>query len=192
MRIPDHLAHLRRDRRGLPVPLINNWGPHDDPARYAVRPDPSIGGRAAIWYDDDPAGEEEPDFAHQSLQRQRRIIAESLCQVCGRHLDGRRELRLLPISSEIGSEAVDVERVGQMLVFSEPWLCRDCALFAQRVCPALIRRRSARDLRFVPVPPYQYRVVQSVGWVDPLPETKRTKPVMWLKVAIPAELLVFP
>lgn len=185
MRVPAHLTHLRTDRRGLPVPYINVWGDVNDPARFRVGPDPYTEGKDAIWFDDADAGT--PDFTHQNYQRQRRVVAESLCQVCARHVDGAERLRLLPVSSVLGRELVNVPGLGTRDVFTEPWLCQDCAMFAKKTCPALIRCRTNKDLRFVPVPAgTRFRVIASVGSVDPIPHTSWTRPVMWLKIALPA------
>lgn len=181
--IPEHLRHLRTDRRGLPVPYVNRWGLTEDVDKVAVRYDVVIR-QAAVFYTEDPA-ETVPDFTRQCFQRQRECMWRRLCQVCARRLDWGETL--LPLST-ISVRTVMVGR-SQVPVVTEPWLCPDDAAFAVSTCPALIRRRTADDLVLVQITAEeQVQMVVSRGYVDgPYKQSTKNRPVaMWCK----AHLLV--
>jgi hypothetical protein len=176
------LGHLRRDRRGLPVPYVNLWG-EQTVDNTTVRYDQHVG-MDAVFVDD--RDETVPDFTRQNLQRQRFCMVTGLCQVCARSVPwSRRNLALSTMSIEL----IDmVEIPGRKVpVVHEPWLCDRCAAIATQACPALIRR--ARDERLTIHPirsKTQVRLVTSSGWVEgPLAEqTKRHPAAMWVKVMI--------
>jgi hypothetical protein len=108
------LSHLRRDRRGLPVPYVNRWG-SEDLHRVTIAYDPHVRQRAAFL---DDSQETVPDFTAQNMGRQRRCMVAGLCQVCARPVPwSRRNLVIAPNSVEqitVGNRLVSV-------VF-EPWL----------------------------------------------------------------------
>jgi hypothetical protein len=83
--IPSHLAH-RPVWHGMPVPYINVWGDERDEHKTVPMLDPVIG--QLCWFNAPLQLPEtgEPDLGQQSLQRQRRVVIEGLCQVCGRPL----------------------------------------------------------------------------------------------------------
>jgi hypothetical protein len=175
------LAHLRRDRRGLPVPYINLWGV-EDPARFSVRHDPHVLAQA-VFLDD--AGETEPDFKRQNVGRQRECMAAGLCQVCARTVPwSRRNLVLAPESVKW----VSLHQGGPELpVVVEPWLDDRCADIAVNWCPALIRRRRDEELTIVKVRSRrEVELVVSYGWAEGHLETqtKAGSVAMWLKVAL--------
>lgn len=173
------LNHLRRDRRGLPVPYINLWGP-ETTDRLAIRHDENVRGPAVFLDDDD---ETVPDFTRQNMQRQRECVTQGLCQVCRRFVPWSR--RVLVIAA-LSCEQIVLEG-RRTTVVTEPWLCRRCAEFAVTVCPALIRRRRDEDLRIIEVPgPRQFRIVISRGWIDgPLEEQSRQDPpAIWAKILL--------
>lgn len=177
--IPRRLDHLRRDRRGLPVPFINNWGP-EDPARYAVRPDRTVG-RDALFLDDDDQAV--PDFTRQNMQRQRLCAAEGLCQVCARSVPWSRRFLVV---SDISIDVIDLG-VERCVALTEPWLDEECADIAVRRCPALIRRTRADNLSVVKITSRQQaHLVVSTGWVEgPLEESTRANPVaIWVKILL--------
>lgn len=179
----ERLGHLRTDRRGLPVPYINQWGPHEpDGALFSIRPDPNIGGVDALFYDD--SGFDVPDFTRQNMQRQRECVSNGLCQVCGDPLAWAE--RFLVIAGGISTETIDLhgERVQ---VIKEPWLCGYCVEAAVTTCPALIRRKRSDDLHVVPIiDPRQVTLIGSKGWIEgPLEaESRRIQPYMWAKIAV--------
>jgi hypothetical protein len=176
------LAHLRRDRRGLPVPYVNRWGPEDTGdrltvayCRYARQP--------AVFLDD--SAEMVPDFTRQHMGRQRECMVEGLCQVCARPVPwSRRNLVVAPNSVEW----VEVTGIrGQVPVVFEPWLDDRCAEIATQRCPALIRRRHEEQLEVVPVrSPREVQLVVSTGWVEGHLEeqTRRHHVAMWVKAAL--------
>lgn len=175
--MPEWLAHLRTDERGLPVPYVNLWGA-EDVSRIDVRHDPHVG-MDAVFLDD--AAELVPDFTRQSMQRQRECMAGGLCQVCGLAVPaGPRTLVVADISVQ------RIELQGQpCVVVTEPWLCRRCALFARDRCPALIRRGREENLRLLTVP--RWHLTTSLGYVDgPFEAQTRENPAaMWVKVVLP-------
>lgn len=181
MKIPDFLSHLRVDARGRPVPYVNRWGA-EDVARLAIRHDHHVGGLAIF---DDDEHEAEPDFTAQNFQRQRRCVAEGLCQVCARPIPWSR--RFLVVSS-MSVDFVYVEALRRTVpVVTEPWLDERCAEFALAKCPGLIRRTRADDLTLVPVRREKdAQLIVSRGWVEGHleAESRETEPAMWCKIAL--------
>lgn len=180
MKVPPFLQHLRTDDRGRPVPYINRWGP-EDVRRLRIDDDPNIGGQPALF--DDDGQELVPDFLAQNMQRQRECMALGLCQVCGRPMPWSR--RFLPVSS------ISIDRISigdrPAVALTEPWLDERCAEFATKVCPGLIRRKTAEDLQFVEVTSKRQCVLTtSHGWIEgPLEQrSKLVMPAMWAKVVL--------
>lgn len=158
------LDHLRRDRRGLPVPYINAWGA-ESVERGRVEVDPLVGGPA--WFVDDYG--DEPDFTRQNPQRQRRCMVEGLCQVCGKPVPwSRRNLVVADLSVKWQYVA---ERRCVVPVVAEPWLCDRCCAIAVDWCPALIRRSREEHLQVVRVRSVrEVALVVSVGEIVGLPQ----------------------
>lgn len=183
--LPTHLAGLRRDRVGRPVPYINQWGPAEQTFRVSLRHDPHVDD-VAVFYDEDPAGD--PDFTRQSMQRQREIMVRGLCQVCAREVPWPdRKIAISPVTMHVIQwRGLDVA------VLHEPWLCPDCADYATRHCPALIRRRRDEQLTVLDVAsPDNCHFLVSRGWVaGPLRRRTQKRPVaMWVKVLLPSSVL---
>lgn len=173
------LDHLRRDRRGLPVPYVNRWGAAESDRAY-VAYDRWVGSRAAFL---DDSGQETPDFTAQDMGRQRHCMAAGLCQVCGRPVPWSRRNLVITVSSvtwvPLGGR--------QVPVVSEPWLDDRCVEIATRWCPALIRRRHDETLTVLPVQSErEVQLVVSTGWVEGHLEAEtRAAPVaIWVKVAL--------
>lgn len=181
------LEHLRRDRRGLPVPYINRWGV-EDPARMSIRHDPYAEDRG-VFLDD--SQETEPDFTRQNMGRQRECMVRGLCQVCARPVPWSR--RNLVVAS-LSIEWIRLDGYTRELpVIVEPWLDDRCAEIAVSWCPALIRRRRDEELTVVKVRSRrEVELVVSRGWVEGhLAEETRTEPVaMWIKVALLSHRIV--
>lgn len=171
------LAHLRRDRRGLPVPYINAWGAEDEAPRW-VEHDPLVGGPAVFVGD---VGDV-PDFTRQNQQRQRRCMVEGLCQVCGKPVPwSRRNLVVASLSVKWQWVA---ERRREVPVISEPWLCDRCCAIAVGWCPALIRRTREEQLQVVRVrSPREVTPIVSVGSIDGIPEAG-TQVRIWSKLQL--------
>lgn len=186
MEVPARLAHLRTDRRGIPVPYVNLWGPESED-RLSIGYDRSCGGLAVFQDDDDQT---EPDFTRQNIGRQRRCMVLGLCQVCARPVPWSR--RFLVVSS-ISMETVKVPLQGELAVITEPWLDEFCAEFTLAKCPALIRRKTADDLVLVSIrSKLEAKLVVSTGTIDgPLAEISRqVQPYMWAKIYLPKIRLV--
>jgi hypothetical protein len=170
------LDHLRRDRRGLPVPYLNAWGPEN--AR--VDADPRAGGPA--WFRDDVG--DVPDFTAMNPQRQRECMVDGLCSVCGKFVPwSRRNL----VIAALAVEWVQTPSGREVPVVMEPWLCDRCAHIAVHWCPSLVRRRREEQLQVVPVRSSREVVpVVSVGELTvPGLEWTRARPVrLWVKLRL--------
>lgn len=183
MKTPAFLAHLRTDRRGIPVPYINQWGP-EDPSRVRIDYDEYVDG-PGLFLDD--SEQTEPDFTRQCMQRQRECMIRGLCQVCRTPVPWPDRRLILSKSS---AQVIYVEGIPFMAV-TEPWLCPQCARFAMTHCPALIRQASAAGLELIDVTSSSMcALVTSKGWIEgPLEaESKRVQPAMWTKLILKPEL----
>ena len=181
--VPPWLTHLRRDRRGIPVPTINTWGHESDVTRWRIAHDSHVG-RPGVYFDDDP--DAPPDFTHQNPGRQREAVLDGRCQVCWRDVPwSRRRL----VIADLSVSWIDLPAAPgrQVPVVTEPWLCERCATFAVRVCPALIRRTRDEHLTVVEVTSRRdVEIVISHGWIEgPLEEeSRRVQPAMWVKILL--------
>lgn len=179
MQIPDFLSHLRTDRRGIPVPVINLWGT-EQPARMSIEHDPNVGRPGLFLHDEH---EQTPDFTRQNMGRQRQSMMQGRCQVCWRLVPWSRRFLIVAAMS---TEEVDYQGRKVRLI-TEPWLDEACGRFAIEKCPALIRRASVDGLKILPVTnKTQIKAVVSSGWVDgPLEaESRRLQPAMWVKLLL--------
>lgn len=179
MKIPPWLRHLRTDRRGIPVPYVNLWGP-EDTDRLSISYDPNVRSQA-VYLDD--SHQSIPDFTRQNMQRQRECMADGRCQVCHREIPwSRRTIVIARLSVEW------IDYAGrQVPVVNEPWLCPRCADFAVTHCPALIRRRREEKLELVRVRREKdCALIVSRGWIEgPLEQQSRqVQPVMWAKLLL--------
>lgn len=171
------LDHLRRDRRGLPVPYVNAWG-EESVERASVAYDPLVGAPAVFFADHG----EVPDFTRQNPQRQRRCVVEGLCQVCGKPVPwSRRNLVIASLSVQwhwVGNLRREVP------VTHEPWLCDRCCAVAVGWCPALIRRRREEQLEVVKVRSQkEVQLIVSSGAIDGHPDAG-TEVRIWAKLRL--------
>lgn len=176
------LSHLRRDRRGLPVPYINAWAPEEE-GRMRIAYDRHAE-RRAMFLDD--ADGTEPDFTRQNMGRQRECMDGGRCQVCHRQVPWSRR-RLVVSDVSVKWEVVDELGGRRVPVIHEPWLDERCAAIATAWCPALTRRERAGDLLLVPVTSKRdVQLVLSVGALTgPLEAETRADPVgMWVKARL--------
>jgi hypothetical protein len=181
--VPPFLAHLRRDRRGLPVPYINLWGV-ESPDRLSVQYDPHVPG-PGVYFDD--TGQDVPDFTAQNMQRQRECMVDGLCQVCARHVPWSRRYLVV---AELSVQRIDLYGKSTIVV-TEPWLDERCAQYALETCPALIRRRRDEKLWLVPIrSKLEVVLIVSTGYIDGPDEelSKRLRPAIWVKAALPGKL----
>lgn len=175
--IPDFLTHLNRDRRGLPVPYVNAWGP-ENPGRLYVAHDIHVNQRAIFA---DETGELIPDFTRQNMARQRRCVRLALCQVCGEDTGW-------PKLAVVGDHRTAIWDGQPVLLVGEPLLCAPCADFALTTCPSLIRRRTTKEISLVVVDsPDQYALDLSSGWAEgPIEtETRGNPAAMWCYLMLP-------
>lgn len=180
MRVPEWLDHLRTDRVGRPVPMVNRWGLEEKPELVNIGYDRLVGG-LAVFYDD--SAEAAPDFSTQHIARQRESVLAGRCQVCWREVPWSR--RFLVVST-VSTHTVTSpgERTGALTV-REPWLCQRCGEFAVGVCPALIRRRSADDLQLVKITSKRdVEILVGTGSVDGFEETFQGRVAMWASILI--------
>lgn len=178
--VPDFLSHLRRDRRGLPVPYVNRWGLTEETDRLTIEYDRNVGMPGVFYRDDDLP---EPDFTAQHMARQRECMANGLCQVCARSIPWSRRF-LVVAALSVRTIPLQGRRVP---VVSEPWLDERCAKFALKYCPALIRRTREEQLTLVHVSSKRQAVLtMSTGWIEgPLEaESRRVEPAMWADLAL--------
>lgn len=178
--IPEWMGHLRTDRRGLPVPYVNLWGP-EDMARVRIAYDQHTDSQAVFLDDSD---QEVPDFTRQHMGRQRECMVIGLCQVCRGFVPWSRRFLVV---SDMSVQPVNVPQLGDVVAIHEPWLCQRCARFAIDVCPALIRRSREDELRLIPITSQMdVRMIVSRGWIEgPLEEeSKRVMPAMWCKILL--------
>lgn len=125
--VPDSLAHLPRDRNGLPVPWTASWSSeHWATARAEAR----IDNRLCLFTAGRP-GRGTPILGAMNEPRQREAMLEGLCQVCGRPLDEDRWLPLLEWHAHTDSG---------IPVTSDPPCHLACAKFTLIACPVLAQR----------------------------------------------------
>jgi hypothetical protein len=136
--IPERLSHLHT-WKGMAVPRVNAWGGEIEDAE--VRYDPAIGkdGVFAIGTE----GEGRPFLAKQCPQRQRQIMVEGLCQVCGRKL--APGARWLVLSRQSTVTTTDVKDLGEQHLVTEPWLCSPCLPYMLEACPGIRHRIDEGD-----------------------------------------------
>lgn len=113
---------------GLPVPYTAYWSDEDE---LFIGDDPSVPGMLAICQKSAP-GSGRPRF-RPHFMRQRAVIKNGLCDLCGKTLANRTKVSLSHArSSSIGATPLDVLQV-------EPLLHVECAAISMRHCPSLRR-----------------------------------------------------
>jgi hypothetical protein len=94
----------------------------------------------AICQDEAP-GTGQPIFARPHFVRQRQVIVQELCDLCGKPLRARTRVSLSHAAPrQNGARAFDILQV-------EPLLHKDCAAVCLKFCPSLKRDISAGTLR---------------------------------------------
>lgn len=120
-----------------PVPFTVSWTGEE---RFHVGPCEHAGGRLAICQAIAP-GEGKPKFGSPHSQRQRKAIAEDLCDLCGRPLRNRTK-----VSLSHAAPRLNAARAGDILQV-EPLLHRECAARCIEFCPSLRRDIAAGVLK---------------------------------------------
>jgi hypothetical protein len=101
---------------------------------------------------DEAQGVGKPLFGKPHAQRQRRAMAEGLCDLCGKSLAARTRVSLSHARvRHNGAEGPAVLQV-------EPLLHRECAAVSMRHCPSLKRDISTGDLKIRQVTRYRVQL----------------------------------
>jgi hypothetical protein len=119
-----------------PVPWSAMWSSE---AEYSVGWCEWFGVSAIVQKEAQCQGE--PLFSQPNVNRQRRLHAQGLCDLCAKELRGHTRLSL---SRFIGPALV---QDGEKLTAVEPLIHRDCARKALEVCPSLRRQLAEKALR---------------------------------------------
>jgi len=144
--IPSTMAHLPRDRRGLPVPHVAGW---TSETWGVARAELLIRDRPMALFTRGRQGRGRPQFDVVNEARQRRAVLLGRCQVCddelprghGPTLGHSRPIGWLPAAS-IGDATFDGHPVTH-----EPLCCLPCAAWADVHCCVLARGTDHRVVR---------------------------------------------
>lgn len=120
----------------VPVPYTASWSAEERPIFLALCP---WAERTAICQNT-RRGEGKPLFATPHMNRQREVIAEGLCDLCGRPLRDRTK-----VSLSQARPVAHAARFGDILQV-EPLLHRECAATCLDLCPSLRRQRTDGSL----------------------------------------------
>lgn len=169
--IPDHLAGRPRMANGLPIPYVA-----DDTS--PVGPElTDLGGFVfPALCNAKPAGEPLP--GQHSPERQRRVMAKWLCQVCARPIDGPGVF----IGGPVGM-------VPSAVQWREPQACIPCAAYSLRVCPGIARpaREGRIHVLLAHRPDVELRWAIEPGWSSGVPTraegegNRKVVPTSWLR-----------
>lgn len=136
-----------------PVPFTASWSAEESfhVARCPHADAPAICQEVAI-------GEGKPQFGKPHSDRQRQVIADGLCDLCGKTLDARTKVSLSHARvRHNGAEGPAIMQV-------EPLLHRECAAISLRFCPSLKRDVAAGEVRIRQVTRYrvQFAIMDEV------------------------------
>lgn len=118
-----------------PVPFTASWTGEE---KFTVGPCPHSR-RIAIFQASAP-GEGKPLFGKPHANRQRQVIADGLCDLCGKPLAARTKVSLS--HARVRNNGAEGPAVLQV----EPLLHRECAATSMRFCPSLRRDIATGDL----------------------------------------------
>jgi hypothetical protein len=148
--IPESMARLPRDRRGLPVPHVAGWSSE---TWGVARAEHLIPGRPMALFTRGRQGRGRPQFDVVNEGRQRRAVLLGRCQVCdgllprghGPTLGHSKPIGWLPMAS-IEHEGRSYTADGTP-VTAEPLCCLTCAAWVALHCCALRRHDDPRVAR---------------------------------------------
>jgi len=132
----------------IEVPWTTSWSGEE---RFEIRPCRWVQGKIALWQPHLP-GEGRPKFSQPHSVRQRRAIAQRLCDLCGE-----------PLGEDMVSLSFESARVVQgrrMALVVEPLSHRRCAARSAMQCPHLKRCIEEGTLRIREVLAYPAIVAQ--------------------------------
>ena len=184
--VPRHLRH-RPTWHGLAVPYINCWGDEVDDGRWRLLPDANLQRELAWWTAAWPEGQGRPTLGRQNLQRQREVVARTLCQVCA-HQIGQRP-RWFVIGADSTQNVANLEGAeGQRVaLITEPWVCARCLPYVIAVCPGV---RRMRDEGGALLRATEWQVVGTKSWHEAY--GRQIVAWSWIKVApVKGELIEF-
>lgn len=134
-----------------PVPYSVLWSSENP---LVIGKDPEVSGPAMC--NSISPGEGKPMFGSPHMQRQREVIINELCDVCGKSLKGRTKVSLSHARPRIGANGLCVMQV-------EPLLHKECAALSLRYCPSLKRDIAAGTLNVRMVTRYQVQIALLTG-----------------------------
>lgn len=134
----------------VPVPQAVLWTAE---ARCFLGHDPLVGAGLPAVCNDDAQGEGKPIFGKPHMQRQRRLVAQGLCDLCGKPLKGRTKVSLSHAKVRAGADGPCVMQV-------EPMLHVECARISLQHCPSLKRDARSSGLQVRIVSRYRVQLAQ--------------------------------
>lgn len=119
----------------VPVPYVASWS-----AEQRVYLGTCPWARRPAIRQEQARGQGKPLFGQPHADRQREVIANDLCDLCGRTLKNRTKISLSQAQSRMNAaRPLDVLQV-------EPLLHKECAAICLRHCPSLLRQARAGEL----------------------------------------------
>ena len=135
-----------------PVPYSVLWSGEDPPF---IGSDPKVTAIPAVCNAEAP-GVGRPLFGKPHMQRQREVIIDGLCDLCGKTLKGRSKVSLSHAKERIGADGLCVMQV-------EPLLHKECAVISMQHCPSLKRDIRNGTLMVRLVTRYRVQMAQLTG-----------------------------
>lgn len=136
----------------VPVPQAVLWTAEN---RSFLAPDPLVPGHLAMC-NDEAQGQGKPIFGTPHMQRQRKLVIEGLCDLCGKPLKGRSKVSLSHAGERTGADGLCVMQV-------EPMLHKECAALSLQHCPSLKRDTRGGTLNIRLVTRYRVQIAQLTG-----------------------------
>lgn len=133
---------------GVPVPYTASWSGEE---KFSLEPCRFAGGRLAICQHE-ARGTGKPLFGKPHSIRQRQVIANDLCDLCGRPLRNSTKVSLSHARPRAnGASALDILQV-------EPLLHKACAAISVQHCPSLKRDIAAGAIEIRQVTRHEVQV----------------------------------
>lgn len=133
----------------VPVPQVALWTAEE--ACY-LGADPLVPNMMAVC-NAEAQGQGKPIFGKPHMQRQRRLVIEGLCDLCGKPLKGRTKVSLSHAAVRTGADGLCVMQV-------EPMLHKECAKISVLHCPSLKRDQRGGTINVRLVTRYRVQIAQ--------------------------------